>query len=753
MKKFIWLIGENLGKTLDNNSFYYWDKIVEQKDEIEKYYIVEKNKQSKIRIKSLSKEKRKYVVWKNSFKHFLLFKKADMFFVTLSYKDILPEKLLKKSLKFIIKRPLIYLQHGTLAIKKIGYRGDNYYNNIFRFLYYNKDIKERFIVENDFKEYQLYYGEFHPRCRKMIDIYLNNKDSNKKKILFFLTWREYFGDNFPTKQFINKIKQLVNNKELQDYSVKKNVEIEICLHQFYDEEKIKTIKEALSECKSNIKVVYPSEIDLMFELATCSLLVTDYSSVGFECTLLNTPVILFQPDIEEYTKNRETYYSIDEISKYSIKSLKDLIDVIISEKYEINEFFRSKLPKKINYDYLLAGKHIDRIYDYFKEKQLNRITIIGYNFTGKGGTISATKALAESLLERGYLVELLSLKMTEKKYSLPYGLAINAFYNTKQNKIVNWFKRHFFVGDKKLYYFNYDINKKMLIPYVGYALKKYLKTTSSRTIISTRESINLFVNKFTNSNVVNKLYYFHTDSRVLNDYYPNLINFLNQSKFENCIFVTEASKKAYEQDLKFTSYDNGVVIGNCLESRLMIEKKDITINKERKEIYTVSLMRLSADRKKDINNIIEFGKYLLLNNEKNIIVQIYGKGDLSNYLCDQIFKYDIDDIVKYMGATDNPQSVILDNDCVIDFCENQSFGMPYIESILNGKPVFAKENIGSLEVLKSIPDAYYHSNKELREKVLSVKSKKVSDYKKNYDIISNKYSRKKVSEEIIKLIK
>ena len=185
----------------------------------------------------------------------------------------------------------------------------------------------------------------------------------------------------------------------------------------------------------------------------------------------------------------------------------------------------------------------------------------------------------------------------------------------------------------------------------------------------------------------------------------------------------------------------------------MIEKKYIKINKERKEIFAVSLIRLSKDRENDVNNIIEFGKFLVKNDVKDVIIKIYGQGDLSEYLTSQILDNYIDDVIYYMGPTDNPKNTILSNDCVIDFCNNQSFGMTYIESILNGRPVFAKENIGSLEVLKEIPYSYYHSNEELLEKLRNVKNKKVKEYKDNYDIISKKYSRKIVAEKISELLK
>ena len=45
------------------------------------------------------------------------------------------------------------------------------------------------------------------------------------------------------------------------------------------------------------------------------------------------------------------------------------------------------------------------------------------------------------------------------------------------------------------------------------------------------------------------------------------------------------------------------------------------------------------------------------------------------------------------------KSTVKNHDAVVDFTLNHSFGMPYIEAILNGKMVYCTENTGSREVL------------------------------------------------------
>ena len=143
-KDYIWLFGENNSLTCNNNSFYFWDQVENNKDDIQKYFILQKNKYNKEAVKKLDKSKRKNIVWKNSIKHYLLYKNADMFLVTLSYKDVSPDKVLWKEIKPHPIKPVIYLQHGTIGMKRIGYTGKYYNNNMFRFFMYNKKIIEQY---------------------------------------------------------------------------------------------------------------------------------------------------------------------------------------------------------------------------------------------------------------------------------------------------------------------------------------------------------------------------------------------------------------------------------------------------------------------------------------------------------------------------------------------------------------------------------------------------------------------------------
>ena len=532
-KNFVWLMGENVGSSANNNSFYFWKHVVAKTDDIDKYFVMTKSPKNKAVYRSLSPKEKKFIIWKNTAKHFKIYYQSDMFFVSLSYKDVLPDKIFKKSLSFLTTKPIIYLQHGTLGIKALGYRGDAYNNNMFRFIYYNKNIKDTFKERNQFRDYQLYYGIYPPRYIELVKRHQEYSKTPKtgKNILWFPTWREYFGNNTQTENLLAEMKNILGNERLANYLEQTSSTFTVCLHQFFDEGKISYFKENIKT--DRIKLVHANSVDVLNELACNDVLITDYSSVGFDFTTLDKPVILYQPDLQTYLANRSLYCTIDELKESSVSETEELIDTVVNETYTINEFFKSRLPDEIDYDFIISGGHIDRMYNEFAEIQRNKITFLGYNFHGIGGTVFATRSLAEALLERNYLVELVGLKGLKRFNKMPYGLQLTPLYvdgrRTKTELIKRILpKRDCFYGKLK-----YDCSKIHMWPYANYALTHYLKNTKSKTIVSTRESLHLYMMENLSEHVENKLYFFHCASSVIGNLYPVAFEKISQEKLGN----------------------------------------------------------------------------------------------------------------------------------------------------------------------------------------------------------------------------
>ena len=162
-EKYIWLFGENVGRTANNNSFWMWKFIVDYHNDLNAFFIAEKTAQTKAAYSRLTQKEKRLWVWRNSLQHARLYDMADMLFVSLSFRDVQPDSLFGKSYKPLTTQPLIYLQHGTLAIKVLGYENTYSNNCMFRFIYYNPKISEQLEMVNGLKKYQLYNGIFLPR--------------------------------------------------------------------------------------------------------------------------------------------------------------------------------------------------------------------------------------------------------------------------------------------------------------------------------------------------------------------------------------------------------------------------------------------------------------------------------------------------------------------------------------------------------------------------------------------------------------
>lgn len=752
-KNYIWLFGENLASTANNNSFYFWKHTVQKQDDIDKYIVLDKNAGTKKVYNSLSSREREFVVWKNSARHYEIYSQADLFFVSLSYKDIQPDKFLWKNVRFYVTKPLIYLQHGTLAIKQLNYKGYAYNNNMFRFILYNKNITETFKNTNDFRDYQLYYGIYPPRYTELVKRHLGYQkdDSRIKSILWFPTWREYFGKNYQTDILLMQMKRVLQSKKLAEYLDSTNSVFTVCLHQFFDEKKISYFKENLKTDK--IRFVHASSTDVLDELAKNDVLITDYSSVGFDFTTLNKPVILYQPDLETYLASRKLYCTIEELKEASVSKSDELIDTIVNESYGINDFFRSRLPDEIDFDYITSGGHIDRMYNEFAEIQRNKITFIGYNFHGIGGTVFATRSLAEALLEKNYMVQLISLKAAGKGEKMPYGLQLSPLYVDGKRTKTEIAKR--LIPTLRPLYgnLNYDCSKRHLRPYANLALKNILQNIKSRTVVSTRESLHLYLTDELSDYVKNRIFFFHCAANVVTELYPEAIKLIKKQQIGKAVFVTEEGRQAYIDLLDYKNYDEHLVLGNALEISRSVERDEIVVPEKTDNRFNgMYLVRLSPERRNDLENLLGFGRYLKENNIENITINVYGNGAYRTEFLNSVYDGGLEDYIIYCGETNNPKGEMAKYDAVVDFTLNHSFGMPYIEAVLNGKMLYCTDNVASQEVLSGIEGCIFNSYEDLVDKIQHFSEIDEERLKKNHDKISETYSRRVLAEKFIEFI-
>ncbi|OTN87982.1 hypothetical protein A5819_000432 [Enterococcus sp. 7E2_DIV0204] len=90
------------------------------------------------------------------------------------------------------------------------------------------------------------------------------------------------------------------------------------------------------------------KIDDLFE--ETDLLITDYSSIFFDFSLLNKPIILLNHDEEEYKNERGFYVDLDELPIPKAKNAEEIIAIFNSKKKELLEGPEKLLEKIGNFE-------------------------------------------------------------------------------------------------------------------------------------------------------------------------------------------------------------------------------------------------------------------------------------------------------------------------------------------------------------------------------------------------------------------
>src|SRR5699024_8384530 len=113
----------------------------------------------------------------------------------------------------------------------------------------------------------------------------------KRQVLIIPTWRDWIqtDEAFIDSEYYERYKNLIHSETLQRLAKEYDFEILFCLHPNMQQ---------FSHYFENdhVKVITQGEVDVQFLIKQSSLMVTDYSSVGFDFGFLHKPIIYYQFD-------------------------------------------------------------------------------------------------------------------------------------------------------------------------------------------------------------------------------------------------------------------------------------------------------------------------------------------------------------------------------------------------------------------------------------------------------------------------
>ncbi|MGW7808453.1 CDP-glycerol glycerophosphotransferase family protein [Staphylococcus xylosus] len=284
----IWLIGERTDTAQDNGiQFFKW---LQKHTKIEAYYVIDSESGDYNRIKHLNN-----IVIFGSKKHFEVSAKANVLISTHDLENILPYKTARNFWDYE-KSMRVFLQHGVLGRKKVEYDKKNY------------DLPfHLFNVSSTREKYDIVLNQLGYAPEEVVVTGLSRFDclplepKNKvKKILIMPTWRDWLNSDyaFNKSEYMDQYLKLINNQKINDLIDKYDIEINFYPH--YRAQKF--FENHLDKAKGRIQYISLGQRTVQELLIEHDILITDYSSVSFDFSYMQKPVIFFHFDVDQFFK-------------------------------------------------------------------------------------------------------------------------------------------------------------------------------------------------------------------------------------------------------------------------------------------------------------------------------------------------------------------------------------------------------------------------------------------------------------------
>lgn len=302
VKKII-LISEYPHKAQDNGLHLFNYLNIEHKDKFDCFYII--NKDSKD-IKNLESFKKQIITFKSK-EHFEIILKADMILHTHSSNYALPliTSFMENYYKDIKK---IFLQHGIIGERNLAYLYGKDTNPTFTDKFIVSSIREKKIVEKELgyaPEDILLTGL--ARFDSLLEGNSTEKSFNlKNNILIMPSWRQgedSLSDNeFIKTDFYKEFSSLLNNPKFISMIEKYSLTVSFYLHTNFQKYRHLFYSDFIS-------IKREGDDSVQNLLKNNGVLITDFSSVGLDFSLLDRPVLYYQFDtsLKESRKQKKNF--------------------------------------------------------------------------------------------------------------------------------------------------------------------------------------------------------------------------------------------------------------------------------------------------------------------------------------------------------------------------------------------------------------------------------------------------------------
>ena len=291
----IYLIGERENEAKDNG--YHLFKYVREKYPKERfYYVISKNSNDLNKIKKYGN-----ILYYKSFKHFIYYILSRKL-ICAHVGSCTPDTAIcwKMENRKLIKKKRLFIQHGITKefIPTLTYSATEFEKFICGALPEYEFVSEKFGYEKNAVKYLGF-------CR------FDNlhEFKTKNQILIMPTWRKWIPsstwnnnnknyDTFKQTDYYLNYYNLINYNKFIDFLERKNMNAIFYLH--YE---MQGYRELFKSQSNRVIIADDKNYDVQQLLKESKLLITDYSSIAFDFAYMKKPLIYYQFDYKEYSKN------------------------------------------------------------------------------------------------------------------------------------------------------------------------------------------------------------------------------------------------------------------------------------------------------------------------------------------------------------------------------------------------------------------------------------------------------------------
>lgn len=331
-KKDIWIIGEKYYKAQDNG-YHFFKYLRNNHPEINAYYVIDKESAEARNVEPLGN-----IIDFQSPEHYEIMPKAKYICTTHHPELIFPtqsEEYVKK-----VNGTRIFLQHGVLGTKNLTNINGKQLKDFNIDMFITSSDREKQIVVRDLK-----FDDYQAKVTGLsrFDALFDGNTPNKNQILIIPTWRDWITniDALKASDYLQRFNELLNSKSIKNLH-EKGVNIAFCLHpnmQPYID---------LFDVPNFINTIKQGDVEVQELIKESALMITDYSSVGFDFSFLEKPVIYYQFDRDRFIGRSPSHLDIErELPGVIVNSLDTLEHTLM--QFEQNDFeIDHQLLERIN---------------------------------------------------------------------------------------------------------------------------------------------------------------------------------------------------------------------------------------------------------------------------------------------------------------------------------------------------------------------------------------------------------------------